>query len=249
MPVTNSDIHFLKSSAGASEGGAASGTEIVPATLDNLFRNFTDAERVSGAEQIKAWFLQNESESDSLVLPSMYISTQPSGDTEYLGVHMDAADASDPAQGNLVAWDATRLVGLKSSGTDTRVCTVIGLAGDGTPTEEQVTLSGTSYVYSATAYSVVYAVQAASTSGVTISIFEANVSGLVTDAVAQLRGTIGTSKVESWLWVATSSKANGIRRADLVPAAKHGYWDKIVLPPDSSGVRPNSSIVTVEENG
>lgn len=240
MSVTASDIHYFKSATGDTAGGALSGVEILGSTLNNFWIDVSDAERTAGGNRTRKWFLTNSHSTDSMLVPSVWVSQTPTGTTERLGVGFNDTNDSDATQGNMTAWGSNAKVALISDGADTRTATIVGLNTSAVPTSEDVTLTGAVEVLSGTTYSVVYAVHLSAVS-MSRSVLVKQGTGGTT------RGTIGTGKVTCWLWVTATNKAGGIRREDLVAGSDFGYWDDISWSAAVASARPTTSQISAEE--
>lgn len=240
MPISGSDFKWWRSSNGDSEGGTKSATEIVDATSNNIWPTYNDAERIAGvtAEYRKS-FVSNEHGSLPAVLPCVWIADTPDSMTESLGLGHNSSDDDDPAAGNLTAWTAGAVVSVQSSAADTRAFTVVGMVGS-TPTEESGTLNGTTPVLTTAVFTEVFHVRLASVSGsLTVTIKQG--SGGTT------RGTIGTGMLLSFLWLAATTKATGLRLVDLAAGTNRGLWHRQSSAPAAAAVPNNLSVIAIEE--
>lgn len=236
MSISNSDVHWLKAATGASDGGACSATEIA-ATPNDLWPDFTDAERQSGATHYKKWFVKNESGLDSLMAPSIYVDTPPLHCNEFLGVGFDDSSDADPGMGELGLFTGSQAT-LVSDGADTRSVVLVGLGLTGAPQEETVILNGTTPVLSASYWLPLYAAHLDSpSSSRTVSVKEGST----------LRGTIGTTKTNVFCWVVASSAGAGLLRKDLAAGSNYGVWDRIDVPANVDAARPTQSVVAYKE--
>ena len=244
MAVTNSDIAHLQSSVTASAGGAITASGITSGAMNNVWPDISDALRIAGTVIYRKTFIKNNHATDSLLTPSVYISSPPTSATLVLGLGINSADDADTAQGNMSAWSGTGVVALVSSTVgDSRVATIYGLDNTGTPVPvtEAVALNGTTEVLSLTVFSKVWAV------------FVDSLDASRTVTVRQgsggtARGSIGVNKKSCWLWVAATSKGAGIYLPSLAPGQNYGVWRKLTVSAGASAVRPNSLTVSIEEN-
>jgi len=240
MSVGQDELLFNSSSSGSSEGGTNSGVPYSNAK-GAFIPNIADVDRLAGGTIYKKWFLYNDAPIDGLISPSVWLQQEPTFMTEVLGLGFDASTDDDELQGNMTAFSADAYVALVSSASDTRDAIIWGLSAAGDPLMEVITLNGTSEVLSLAEFSVVYAVQ--------LDAINAGLTVLVKEGTAgTTRGTIGPSKLCCWLWVEAASKGSGIHLPDLPPGSPYGFWDKLTWAASVSGVRPNISVVAVEEN-
>jgi hypothetical protein len=240
MSVGTDELEFNSSAVGSSAGGANTGTPYSNAK-GAFIPNIADVDRLAGGTVYRKWFLENIAPVDSLISPSVWIQGEPRYMTEHIGLGFDSSDDTDSAQGNMTAFGANAVVALVSSAADTRTATIWGLNASGSPLSEDVVLNGTSEVLSVATFSKVYAVMLSATNaGLTVTVKQG--TGGTT------RGTIGPSKKCCWLWVEPLNKGAGIRLPDLAAGSNYGFWDRITWAPAVSGVRPNISVIAVEEN-
>ncbi|MGV0984999.1 MAG: hypothetical protein ACOYB2_10620 [Limnohabitans sp.] len=240
MSVGASELLFCSSSIGASAGGTCTGVPYSNAK-GGFFANIADVDRLAGGTEIKKWFLKNTAPLDGLISPSVWIQQEPTFITEEIGVGWDSSDDNDPDQGNMTGWSTNVEMSLVSDGSDTRDVIVLGLDAAGNPQQETVTLTGTSHVESTTVWSVVYGWCVSATNGTRTVTAHEGVAGTV-------RGVIGPGSKASWLWIEALDKGSGIRLPDLPPGEAYGFWDRLTWVASVSGVRPNISVIGVEEN-
>lgn len=241
MPLIADDIVFYKSGAGLSEGGAITATEIVSGASNNLWADISDVLRTAGSTRYRKFYIANESSTDDMVEPNIWISTSPAGVTCSIGVGLASTDDADSAQGNMTAFTATAVVSVASDGGDTRGFTVRGLDGSGTPVTETGTLNGTTQVLTSATFSKVYSVSLDALSG-TRSVTVKQASGGTT------RGTIGVNKVVCWLWVNATSKATAIKLTDLAQGTSIPVWSRQVWPAGTASQKPSGQTVAIEES-
>lgn len=240
MAVSAADVVWYKASAGASDGGSKSATPVT-STKGDFWPNVSDAERTAGGTRIKKSFLTNEHATDSLLAPVVWISVVPTNMTEEIGLGFDDADDDANTQGNMTALGANALIALVSSGADTRTATIIGLDASGNPQQETVTLNGTTEVVSVGTYSAVYAIHLSAESA-TLTVTAKQGAGGTTI------GTIGPNVEACWLWIAATSKASGLKLADLIAGASYGFWHRQTWAAGVPAVRPDESRISVEES-
>ena len=240
MSVGQEDLLFQSSANGSSSGGA--NTSIAYSNAKGaFFPNIADVDRLAGGQIFRKWYLWNDSPTDALISPSIWIQSEPRYMTELLGLGADSSTDSDATQGNMTGWSTDAVVSVKSSSSDTRTATVCGLGTTGDPLVEDLVLTGTTEVLSLAQFSVVYGVSlSAVDGGLTVTVREGS-GGTV-------RGTIGLSKKCCWLWVDAFSKGSGIHLPDLPSLTGYPIWDWLSWTPAISGVRPNNSVIAVEEN-
>lgn len=241
MAVTAGDILHYTSSDTDSTGGAISGSSITSGVINNVWRDVTDAERIAGITLYRKTFWKNNHGSDSALVPVVFVPASPSDATFHIGLGWNSADDNVPAQGNMTAWGADARVALISDGSDTRVVTIIGVDDTDTPILETVTLTGAVEVLSVATFRKVWHVHPASTSGTRTVLVKQGTGGTT-------RGTIGTNKAACWLWITATSKGAGIALPDLAPAQSYGVWQRLVVAPSASPVRPNSLTLRIEED-
>jgi hypothetical protein len=240
MSVQQDELIWRKSATGASDGGAASGTVVTSGLKNDLWPNISDANRIAGGTRYKKVFVCNDSVTDALVLPSLWVFQQPTNIAQMIGLGFDDANDGDPAQGNMTEWSGADVVALQSSAADARVVSVYGLSALAVPQAEDVTLDGTTEVTTVGTYSVVYGCHPDATGAQTLNIKE-GVGGTV-------RGVIGPSKAACWLWLEAVSKAGGISLPSLPALTNYGLWLKQTWAPGAGGVRPDADILAIEEN-
>lgn len=240
MSVGQDELTFNSSVTGSSSGGADTGVPYSN-TKGSFFANIADVERLAGGTVCKKWFLYNGSGLYGLISPSIWLSQEPTYITEELGLGWNSADDDDETQGNMTAFSGNAVAALASSASDTRDVTLVGLDAAGDPQFEVVTLNGTTEVLSTGTWSVLYGGMVDSVSGsLSVSIKE--------DTAGTVRGTIGPTFKSCWLWVEPLSKGGGIHLPDLAPGDSYGFWDRITWAAATAGVRPNISVVAIEEN-
>lgn len=243
MAITSTDVLFMKSSVGTSDGGAESGTELTSGVANGLWPDISDALRGTGGSRIKKFYIQNDSGTETMLSPSVWISSEPSGVDVDLGLGSASSSDDDNTAGNLVALVSNNKVSLQSSAADGRTATVIGLDALGAPLVEGVVVTGATPVLTVGTFSKVYAVEMSATSGsLTITIKEGS-GGTIT------MGTIPSSNIVTWVWVSATSKGTGIRVFDVGPSTSIPIWCRQTWAAGVSAQRPTRQIVSVEENG
>lgn len=241
MSVAADELEFQSSSNGSSTGGTRSGAEYSNAK-GAFFSNIADVDRLAGGSETKKWFLYNNAPADALISPSVWVQFEPTYCTEEMGLGFDDSDDDDATvQGNMTGWSTNAVAAILSDAADTRDVTIYGLDDLGDPASETLTLNGTTEVVGTQTFSVVYAAKAA-TSDITNTVTVRQGSG------GTARGTIEPSKISCFLWLNPLSKGSGIHLDDLPSGSSYGFWDRITWPASTPGVRPNNSIVAVEEN-
>jgi hypothetical protein len=240
MSVAQDELIWRKSATGTSEGGVVSGTLLASGLKNDLWANISDASRLAGGTRYKKVFVCNDSVTDALVLPAIWIYQQPTNMAQQIGLGWDDANDADSAQGNMTAWSTDDTVALQSSASDTRIVTIVGLSALGIPQTEYVTLDGTTEVESLLTYSVVYGCAPSGTGAQTVSVKEG--------AGGTVRGTIGPSKVACWLWLDAYSKPDGLYLPSLPALSNYGVWVKQTWAAAAGGVRPNADILAIEES-
>jgi hypothetical protein len=241
MPVAVTDVLFMKSSTGASDGGAESPTELVSGTANALWPNISDALRAAGGTRYKKFYIRNDHATDLMVKPTVWIAESPPGVTVSLGLGAASADDATSTLGTLTAWSANAVVALVSSGTDSRTATIFGLNASSVPVSEAVALTGTGEVLSSNTYSKVWCVYMSATNG-------SNTVTIKQGSGGTTRGTIAPTFLICWLWVAAISKATGITVPDLTAGLSIPLWCRQVWSPGISAVRPTRQVVSVEES-
>lgn len=240
MSVGGADLHFHSSANGSSAGGADTGVDYSNAK-GGFFANVADVDRLAGGVENRKWFLFNDHPTDDLVSPSIWFETVPTYMTEQIGLGFDSSDDADVAQGNVTAIGTPAQIAVVSDGSDSRTATLWGIDDGGNPISEDVPLNGSTEVLSVATFSVLYATELSAIDAVrTVRVKEGS-GGTV-------RGTIGPTKKCCWLWLSPQSKGAGIRLPNLAAQSSYGFWDRIEWDPAVSGVRPNASVVAVEEN-
>lgn len=241
MAVGRADIHFFRSTNGASAGGTMSATEIDDAVLHDLFAAISDAERIAGGSRRHKWFVNNQHGTDALNEPKFWVSAVPAGFTApRLGLGFNDADDDTYLQGNMTAFGANAVVGLISSGADTRTAQIWGLNGSGVPISESVVLTGAVEVLSVATFSKVWAVKLSAESGsLTVTVRQG--------AGGTTRGTIGVNVEMCFLWVTANSEANAIQLPDLAAGGSYGFWEEQTWPAGVSGQIPTDSPLRVKE--
>jgi len=242
VAITSDDLTFLKTSVGASEGGGVSGTEIFDGALNNLWIDISPAEAVAGGVRYRKWALRNDSASDTLAAFGTWIASPPAGTAESLGIGFDIADDDSPAQGNMVALDGDSLISVRSDGTDTRICLIVGENALGTPVEEQVTLNGTTPVPSVVTFSKVD------------GVFADSVDADRTIAVRTVTpdeeiGLIGPDRIACWLWQDPADLATAIHRMAIAPGELVMFWDRLVWPAATPELDAAASVIGVQRMG
>jgi hypothetical protein len=217
--MDGTDLHWLLSSSGASEGGAMSATPIVDATDNNVFPDVSDSARLAGGSMTRKIFVQNTHGTDAYGAHSIWVLVVPTNATGSIGLGFDDADDADPATGTLADFSAPAKVSLVSNGSDTRAVDVWGLVGS-TPTKETVALAGTSEVLSVATFDHVYAVHTTVSASRTITVKQGS-GGTV-------RGSIATGKANCFRWLSpASSKSTGIQLPALPAGAADGIWELV----------------------
>jgi hypothetical protein len=230
------------SSNGSSVGGTRSGAEY-NSGLGMFFPNVAEVDRLAGGTTIRKFFIYNDHATDALISPSFWIQQEPTYFDEEIGLGFDDTNDDDSAQGNMTAWTATAVASVISSEADTRDITIYGKDGAGLPVQETLTLTGTTEVVGAQSFSVVY--------GAFLDSADATATVTVRQGSggANPRGTIGPDFVSCFLWLSTAvSKGTGIRMDDLPAGESYGFWNRLTWPASTPGVRPNVSVIAVEEN-
>lgn len=131
MPITTSDIKFkLSTTAGSAGNSTAQGnvnnslgkyistTEIVDATLNNLFDDVTGDENAASDVEYRCFFVHNSHGSLTLIDPKVWISSEVSGGAvAAIGIDTTAASAinSASAQALTIADESTAPVGVSFS--------------------------------------------------------------------------------------------------------------------------------------
>lgn len=132
MAIADSDIVFrLTETTGpsgdsnaqadpdASLGGFASTTAVdLTTTLNNLFDNISDAERVAGDVEYRAIWIANESTTDSLTTPRIWIESEVSGGASVaIGLDPEGVLPTDHGyeQGDIIATEANAPDGVTFS--------------------------------------------------------------------------------------------------------------------------------------
>jgi len=237
--MLGSDLTWWLSSVGASEGGAKSAVAITDNTPQNVWTNYSAAQRISGVTAYRKTFVTNDHASETLDDPVVWIADPPDNMTEDIGLGFDSADDADPLQGSLGAWSAGAVASLESDGADTRQVEVTGLVGT-TRTVETKTLTGTTPVLTTAVFTTVFAVRPLSTSGTrTITVKQG--SGGTT------RGTIGPGKGNLFRWFSTAlSKATGLKLPDLTAGSSIGLWHRQTVAPGATAAPSNLSVIAIE---
>jgi hypothetical protein len=241
VSVSQDELVLHKSVNAGSTGGAEISSLIVSGVKNNLFAQIDDASRIAGGYQAKKFYLYNNAPTDSLVNPSLYLSGPPTYCTDVLGIGAAGSDDADYLQGNMEAFSAAAKVAVASSGADVRTLHITGLNTADYPTAEDVVLNGTNEVLSVTTWNVVYGVSASVIDAARVVQIKEGTGGTV-------RGSIAQSKKCCWLWVTALSKGAGLRLPDLPAQTSYPIWELLSWAPGVTGVHPNDSVLTVEEN-
>lgn len=241
MPITATDIDFLRSSTGTSDGGAESATEIVSGVANSLWPNLSDTLRASGGSRPKKFFIKNNSGTETMLEPSVWISQSPSGMTVEIGLGGSASDDDDSTSGDLTAWTTNANVALVSSASDSRTATINGLNTSGDAITETVGLTGVTEVLSANVYSAVYNVVLSAVHGSNTVTIKQGTGGTT-------RGSIGVGEIISFRWVSGTSKATGIKVVDVLPGVSIPIWCRQTWSAGISAQRPTQQTVSIEEN-
>jgi len=240
MAIVASDIDFLKSATGTSDGGAESSNEITSGLANDLWPNISDALRTTGGTRYKKFYIKNSNGTETMVQPTVWIAEAPVGLQVYLGRGAGSSNDATNTQGNMTAFAASAKVALISTGSDGRSATIIGLDTSGDPQQEVVTLTGTTEVLSVGTYSKVWTVYLNTTNG-------SNTVTVKQGAGGTTRGTIGPTLICCWLWVLATSKATGILNPDLLPSTSIPVWCKQTWDAGIGAIRPTRQVVAVEE--
>lgn len=240
MAITATDILFLKSSSGTSDGGAESATEITSGLENDLWPDISDALRASDGSRSKKFFIKNDSATETASSPSVWISEFPAGVDVLIGYGSSTSDDADSAGGVLTDMTADALIALVCSASDSRTATVYGLNASGAPQSENVSLNGTSEVLTVGTYSVLYAVEL-STLSATVSVTVKQGTG------GTSRGVIGPGLIIGWMWVNAGTKATGIRVPDLLPGSSIPIWCVQSWGAGVTAQRPTRQVVAFEE--
>jgi hypothetical protein len=239
MSVGQGDILLHKSSSGNSEGGSRSGSQILGGVKNNLFGQVEDAERITGGEQIRKWYVTNNHASDTLPAPSVWLSVAPTNCTDLLGLGVEDADDADPDQGNMTAFGANAVVALQSSGSDTRSVTVTGITSASTPAQETLALDGTNEVTTATTWSKVYGVAVGDPDGArTVTVKQG--------AAGTTRGTIAAGRICCWLWVEALTEGGALVLPDLLAQQSWPIWEWLAWDANVSGVIPDNAQLSIK---
>lgn len=236
--MDGTDLHWLLSSSGASEGGAMSATPIVDATDNNVFPDVSDASRIAGGSMTRKIFVENTHGTDAYGAHSIWVLVVPTNATGSIGLGFDDADDADSAMGTLVDFSAGAKVALVSNGSDTRPVDIWGLVGS-TPTKETVTLTGTSEVLSVATFAHVFAMHTTVSASRTITVKEG--TGGTT------RGSIGTGKVNCFRWLTpASSKSTGIQLPSLPAGSADGIWERVAWSASAGAVAADDFALETE---
>jgi hypothetical protein len=241
MPVSSTDMHWWKSSVGASAGGGRTGVAIVNDIPENIYPNIASADREAGLTRYFKSFVSNDHPSDQLPDPNAWIADVPDNMVQDIGLGFDDPDDDDPASGTLGSWTGNAAVSVESDGADTRSVEVLGVSSTGTRVREVIVLTGTAAVLSAAVFAAVHAVHALATSGSrTITIRQG--------AAGTVRGTITPNLSNCFHWYTTAtSKAAGIKLPPLPAGAAYGFWDRQIVPPGAGAVPLNLAVIAIEQ--
>lgn len=241
MAITAADIDFVKSSVGTSDGGSETATEITSGVANDLWPNLSDTLRASDGSRTKKFFIANNSGTETMLEPSVWITEAPAGMTVEIGHGSPSADDDDSAAGSMTAWTANAKVALVSSAADSRTATIYGLNTSGDAVTEDVALTSTSEVLSTNTYSKVWSVALSALSGSATVTIKQGTGGTT-------RGTIVPSEVVSFLWVTAPSKATGIKVPDVLPGDSIPIWCRQSWTGGIAAQRPTRQVVAIEEN-
>ena len=108
MPITSTDLKFHLSGGAANSdpnaalGGAISTTQIVDATVANLFDNVSSAESAAGDTEYRCFYVKNTHATLTLQAAKVYIQTNtPSADTSAeIGVGTSAVNGTEQTVAN-----------------------------------------------------------------------------------------------------------------------------------------------------
>jgi hypothetical protein len=238
MTASAADIHFTKTSTGASAGGTNSGT-VITAVKHNLWPAITDAERIAGGNRIKKYCVFNDHATDAYTLPGVWVSPA-TGITDEIGLGYDDGDDATSTQGNMTAFGANAVVALVSSAADTRTVTVTGLTTAGAVQTEAIVLTGTVEVLGLLSFSKVYGAKVSATGAQTVTLKQG--SGGTT------RGTIGPTFKCCWLWIAANTQGAAIMLADLAAQTAYAFWWRQTWAANVAGQRPDTSTLYAIDN-
>ena len=104
MAVTNTQIKFFESSSGKSLGGSITSTDIVSASLGNLFDNVSGAEAKAGSTKYRCLYVKNTNTTDTLYDAKVYIETNTpaSGSHVEIGLGTSAVAGTEQSVANEV---------------------------------------------------------------------------------------------------------------------------------------------------
>jgi len=136
MPITDTDLHFKLSNPSATEGGATaqsnvnnslgkwcSTTDVVDATLNNLFDDVSGDENLAQESEYRCIFVHNAHASLTLQNSKLWISSEVSGGADaFIGLDTTAASAytSTSQQALVVANEDTAPSGVSFSAPTTK---------------------------------------------------------------------------------------------------------------------------------
>lgn len=241
MPVAATDILFMKSAIGTSDGGAESATLILDGVDNDLWADINDAARAAGGTRYKKFFIRNDNGTETMSKPTVWIAQSPPGITVSIGYGAFTTDDDDTAGGNMTAWTANAKVSLTSSSSDLRNATITGLDTTGEPVSEVVALTGITEVLSANTYSKVWGIRLSALNGSNTVTVKQGTGGTT-------RGTIAPNVLCCWLWVVATTKATGIKVPSVLPSTSIPVWCRQVWSAGIAAVRPTAQLVAVEEN-
>lgn len=237
--MLGSDITWWRSAVGDTAGGAKTAVAIVDGDPNNVWADYTSAERVAGDVDHRKTFVANDHASESLVNPVVWIADPPDNMAEDIGLGFDSADDADPLQGSLGAWTAGAVASLQSDAADTRTVRVVGLVG-AARTVEDVVLTGATPVLTTAVFTDVLAVRPLTTSGTRTITVKQGSGGAA-------RGTVPPGKGNLFRWVATAlSKATGMKVPTLAAGASHGLWHRQTIVAGAAAAPSNLSVVAIE---
>ncbi len=240
MAVTGSDLHWYLSAAGASEGGARSATEITDNVDNNVFPDIGEIAAIAGGSMTRKIFLANEDGVDPYVDHGIWILTDPTESSGFIGLGFDDADDDDLTVDDLVDVGAAGPVALVSNGSDTRVATVCGIDdATGDPIAEDVTLDGTNEVQTSADFSTVYAIHLSAVSGSRTVTAKDGPGG-------SSMGTLAPGAVNLFRWLAATSKSTGLRLPSLPTGQADGIMLKVEWAINAGAVDGNTMALKTE---
>lgn len=239
--MIGSDITWWRSAVGDTEGGAITAVAIVDNTQNNVWPQYTSAQRIAGHVETRKTFATNDHATESLVDPVAWVLDPPDNMTEDIGMGFDTPDDADAAQGSLGAWTAAAVGSVQSDAADTRSVEFIGVIAGGIRTRETVVLTGTTPVLTTAVFVDVLAVRPLTTSGTRTLTVKQGSGG-------SARGTIppGAGNLFHW-YAAAYSKVAGIRLPTLTAGASHGLWHRQTIAAGAGAAPSNNSSIAIEQ--